>query len=130
MGGGGCWRRGEGGSAGATVNRRQLKQQRSSAAAAHARDGQAVSREALHAGAARALFQDLHAIAAVLAHGKAPLTIDDNTVGAVELAVAAAAAADGSNVGTVAVPQHLHAVVTEVRHKDVPCTVKGNAAGI
>ncbi len=52
--------------------------------AAHARDGQGVSREALHAGAARGLFQDLHAMAAVLTHGKAPLHIDDNTDGSAE----------------------------------------------
>ena len=69
-------------------------------------------------------------MAVVLAHGKAPLPIDDNTDGIPKLAVAAAAATDGSNVGAVAVPQHLHAVVTELGHKDVPCTVKGNAPGI
>jgi hypothetical protein len=71
----------------------------------------------------------LHAIAAVLTHGKAPLPIDDNTEGILKLAVAAAAATDVSNVGAVAVPQHLHAVIVSVGHKDVPCTVKGNATG-
>ena len=65
-----------------------------------------------------------------LTHGKAPLPLDDNTGGMLKLAVAAAAAADGSNMGAVAVPQHLHAVIVVVRHKDVPCTVKGNAYGI
>ena len=70
----GAWRRRQRGlsDAGAAGNRQQLNQQRSSADAADARDGQRVSREALHAGLARGSFQDLHALATELTNGTAP----------------------------------------------------------
>ena len=74
-------------------------------------------------------MEHLHAMVTPLTHGKEPLPINDNTGGTAELAVAAAPAADGSNMGAVAVPQHLHAVIVLVGHKDVPCTIKGNANG-
>ena len=47
----------------------------------------------------------------------------------VELAVAAALRADGSNMRAVTVPQHLNARITVVSHNDVPSTVKGDASG-
>ena len=91
-----------------TGNRRQPCARHSSAAAARACGGPGVSREALRACSS---FEDLHAMVTPLTHGKEPLPINDNTGGTAELAVAAAPAADGSNMGAVAVPQHLHAVI-------------------
>ena len=60
-----------------------------------------------------------------VAHDNAPLAINSNAARAGELAVAAAVGADGSNMGAIAVPQHLHAMITEVSYKDVPGAVKG-----
>ena len=62
-----------------------------------------------------------------VAHDNAPLAINSNAARVDELAVAAAAGADGSNMGAIAVPQHLHAMITLVSYKDVPGAVKGNA---
>ena len=64
---------------------------------------------------------------AAVAHDNAPLAINSNAVRVGELAVAAAAGADGSNMGAIAVPQHLHAMITALSYKDVPGAVKGNA---
>jgi hypothetical protein len=64
------------------------------------------------------------------AHDSAPLAINRNAAKGVELAVAAAFAADGSNLGAVAVPQHLHTVILAVSYKDVPGAVEGKAANI
>ena len=71
----------------------------------------------------------MHAITTVLTHGKAPLSIYNNAHGTIELAVAAAARADGSNMRAIAVPQHLHAVVAIFGYKDVARAVKGNTMG-
>ena len=62
-----------------------------------------------------------------VAHDNAPLAINSNAVRAGELAVAAAVGADGSNMGAIAVPQHLHAMITAVSYKDVPGAVKAKA---
>ncbi len=65
----------------------------------------------------------------VLAHDDAPLAVDQNAVGKVELPVSTAFAADGSYVAAVAVPQHLHSMIARVSYDDVACTVKRDATG-
>ena len=72
-------------------------------------------------------FQHLHAMTVPFAHDNAPLAINSNGVRVGELAVATAVGADGSNMGAIAVPQHLHAIITVLSYKDVPGAVKGNA---
>ena len=74
-------------------------------------------------------LQHLYAMIAVLAHDDAPLAVDQNAVGNVELPVSTASAADGSYVAAVAVAQHLHSMITPVSYDDVACTVKRDAAG-
>ena len=64
-----------------------------------------------------------------LAHDDAPLAVDQNTVGQVELPVSTTSAADGSHVAAVAVAQHLHSMIPRVSYDDVACTVKRNASG-
>ena len=63
-------------------------------------------------------------------HDDAPLAVDQNAVGTVELPVSTAFAADGSYVAAVAVPQHLHSMIERVSYDDVACTVKRDATGI
>ena len=65
-----------------------------------------------------------------VAHDNASIAIDRETIRAVELAVAAALGADGSNMRAVTVPQHLNAMISIVSHKNVPGAVKGDAHGI
>ena len=72
-------------------------------------------------------FKNLHAVIAVFANDNAPVPVNKNAKGTAELAVAAAVGADGSNMRAIAVPQHLHAMITAVSYKDVPGAVKGNA---
>ena len=69
----------------------------------------------------------MHAIVTGIAHDNAPLAINSNAARVGELAVAAALGAVGSNMGAIAVPQHLHAMITLVSYKDVPGAVKGNS---
>ena len=64
-----------------------------------------------------------------VAHDDAPLAVDQNAVGKVELPVSTTLAADGSYVAAVAVPQHLHSMIIRVSYDDVACTVKRDAAG-
>jgi hypothetical protein len=66
---------------------------------------------------------------APLAHDDAPLAVDQNAVGPVELPVSTAFAADGSYVAAVAVAQHLHPIIQRVSYDDVACTVKRDAVG-
>ena len=66
----------------------------------------------------------------VVAHDDAPLAVDQNAVGNVELPVSTALAADGSYVAAVAVAQHLHSMISAVSYDDVACTVKRDAAGV
>ena len=66
---------------------------------------------------------------AELAHDDAPLAVDQNAVGRLELPVSTALAADGSYVAAVAVAQHLHSMIMPVNYDDVACTVKRDAAG-
>ena len=51
---------------------------------------------------------------AELANDDAPLAVDQNAVGRLELPVSTAFAADGSYVAAVAVAQHLHSMITRV----------------
>ena len=75
-------------------------------------------------------LQHLYAIVEGVDHDDAPLAVDQNAVGKVELPVSTAFLADGSYVATVAVPQHLHSMIIRVGYDDVACTVKRDAAGV
>jgi hypothetical protein len=57
---------------------------------------------------------------AEIAHDDPPVAVNSNIRRAAELAAAAAMGSHGSNVRSVTVPQHLHAVVAAVSHKNVP----------
>ena len=72
----------------------------------------------------------LQAMIVRVAHDNASIAIDSDIIRAVELAVAAALGADGSNMRAVTVPQHLNAMITTVSHNKVPSTVKGDTEGI
>ena len=65
-----------------------------------------------------------------VARDDAPLVVDQNAAGKVELPVSTALAADGSYVAAVAVPQHLHSMIHAVSYDDVACTVKRDAVGL
>ena len=64
-----------------------------------------------------------------VAHDDAPLAVDLNAIGDVELPISTALSADDSYVAAVAVAQHLHSMITQVSYDDVACTVKRDAAG-
>ena len=72
-------------------------------------------------------LQHVYAIVAVLAHDDAPLAVDQNAVGNVELPVSTALAADGSYVAAVAVAQHLHSI--SVKHDDAASKTKRDVCG-
>ena len=74
-------------------------------------------------------MQHLYAVVAAVAHDDAPLAVNCNAVGTVELPIAATLAAKGSNVAAVAVSQNLHPMITAVGYDDVAGTVKRDAAG-
>ena len=71
----------------------------------------------------------MHAVTAVFAHGNMPVCIYNNTIGILELAVAAALGADGSNMRAITVPQHLHTIIGAIGYEDMPRPVKGKAKG-
>ena len=64
-------------------------------------------------------FKHLQVIVHAFAHDNALLAINSIAVRAVEWAVAAAAGADGSNMGAITVLQHLPAMIILVSYKDV-----------
>ena len=74
-------------------------------------------------------LQHLYAMIEGVAHDDAPLAVDQNAEGIVELHVSTAFAADGSYVAAVAVAQHLHPMIARVSYYDVACTVKRDATG-
>ena len=74
-------------------------------------------------------FQHLHATIKPVANGNAPVAINSNTSRVSELAVAAAFGAYGSHMGAITVPQHLHAMIILISHKDVLGAVKDDAHG-
>ena len=72
-----------------------------------------------------ASLQHLHAMVAVVSHKDAPVAVDgDAALRIVELAVAAAVAADGAHVRSVAVIQHLHAMITMLNHNQMTRAVQ------
>ena len=66
---------------------------------------------------------------AAVADDDAPLAVDQNAAGTIELPISFTSAADGSHVAAVAVAQHLHSMIKRVGYNDVACTVKRDAAG-
>ena len=64
-----------------------------------------------------------------VADDDAPLAVDQNAIGILELPICTAIAADGSHVAAVAVAQHLHSIIVIVSYDDVACTVQRNAGG-
>ena len=76
-------------------------------------------------------MQHLYALVEAVAHDDAPLAVNCNAVGTVELPISSTfAATKGSNVAAVAVSQNLHPMIIEVGYNDVAGTVKRDAAGI
>ena len=75
-------------------------------------------------------LQHLYAVIAHVAHDDAPLAVDQNAVGILELPMSTASAANGSHVAAVAVAQHLHSMIVRVSYDDVACVVKRDAAGL
>ena len=75
-------------------------------------------------------MQHLYAVVAAVAHDDAPLAVNCNAVGTVELPISTTLAAKGSNVAAVAVSQNLHPMIIEFGYNDVAGTVKRDAAGI
>ena len=73
--------------------------------------------------------EHLQAMMTRVAHDNASIAIDREIIRVVELAVAAALGADGSNMRAVTVPQHLKAMIIAVSHNKVPGAVKGDAQG-
>ena len=65
-----------------------------------------------------------------VANDDAPLAVDQNADGILELPVSTAFAADGSYVAAVAVAQHLHSMIERVSYDDVACTVKRDGVGV
>ena len=77
-----------------------------------------------------ASLQHLYAVVPAVAHDDAPLAVNCNAVGTVELPISTTlAAAKGSNVAAVTVSQNLHPMITVVGYNDVAGTVKRDAAG-
>ena len=81
------------------------------------------------AGEGRASLQHLYAVGAEVAHDDAPLAVNCNAPGIVELPIFTTLAAKGSNVVAVAVSQNLHPMIKSVGYNDVAGAVKRDAAG-
>ena len=76
-------------------------------------------------------LQNLHAMVVGVSHDDAPVAVDgDAAIRAVELSVASALAADGTNMGAVAVAQHLHAMVVSFNDNHVTGGIEHDARGI
>ena len=80
--------------------------------------------------AGRGSLQHLYAVITAVGHDHTALTVDQNTVGRVELPISAALAADGSYMLAVAVAQHLHPMIIVLSYNNVACTVKRDAGGL
>jgi hypothetical protein len=65
-----------------------------------------------------------------VADDDAPLAVDQNATGIIELPICTAFAADGSHVAAVAVTQHLHSIIVFVSYDDVAYNVQRDAGGI
>ena len=78
----------------------------------------------------RVSLQHLYAVVEAVAHDDAPLAVNCNAVGTVELPISTTlSATKGSNVAAVAVSQNLHPMITEVGYNDVAGSVKRDAEG-
>ncbi len=75
-------------------------------------------------------LQHLYAMIEQVADNDAPLAVNQNAIGTIELPISSAWAADGSHVAAVAVAQHLHSIITTVSYDDVACTVERHAVGL
>ena len=78
-----------------------------------------------------AVAQNLNTMVATVGNNKVAFAVKRNTtiVASSELPVAAAHAADGADVGTVAQPMHLHTSVLTVMYSNVALAVNGDALG-
>ena len=78
-----------------------------------------------------AVAQNFNTMVAIVGSSKVAFAVKRNIARASsELPVAAAPAADGADVGTVAQPMHLHTSVASVKYSNVALAVNGDAAGI
>ena len=62
-------------------------------------------------------------------HDDAPIAVNGNTKGKLELLCAFSLAADAANVGPVPVPQHLHAMIVTISYNKVTRAIKRDAQG-
>ena len=75
-------------------------------------------------------MQHLYAVVVAVTHDDAPLAVNCNAPGIVELPISITfPATKGSNVAAVAVSQNLHPMIPVVGYNDVAGTVKRDAAG-
>ena len=75
-------------------------------------------------------LQNLHAMVEGVSHDDAPVAADgDAATRVAELSVACAFAADGANMGAVAVAQHLHAMVACFNYNNVTGGIERDARG-
>ena len=76
-------------------------------------------------------MQHLYVVVVAVANDDAPLAVNCNAVGTVELPISTTlAATKGSNVAAVAVSQNLHPMITVVGYNDVAGAVKRDAEGL
>ena len=73
--------------------------------------------------------QHLNAMIAGVAHDDAPIAVNGNATGILELPCAASLAADGANVSPVPVPHHLHTMIPTISYNKVARAIKRNALG-
>jgi hypothetical protein len=79
------------------------------------------------AGGKLRLLQNLNAMVAGIAHDDAPVAVDgDAAIWTAELPIVAASAADGADVRTVGIIQHLHAMIAYINHNQMTGAVKRN----
>ena len=82
-------------------------------------------------GAGCSSLHNLHAMVAGVSHDDAPVAVDGNTaIRGEEMSVAKAVAADGANMGAVAVAQHLHVIIACYYNNNVTCGIERDTRGI
>ena len=82
-------------------------------------------------GAGGSSLQNLHAMVAGVSHDDAPVAVDgDTAIRGEEMSVAKAVAADGANMGAIAVAQHLHVIVACYYNNNVTCGIERDTRGI
>ena len=83
------------------------------------------------AGAGGSSLQNLHAMVVGVSHDDAPVAVNGDAAKRVdELSGFVAEAADGANMGAVAVAQHLHAMVATFNNNNVAGGIERDARGI